>query len=188
MSLFDRAVAAALPLVPKGLVRRVARRYIAGETAEEAVAVALGLNGRGCRVTLDILGEHVVTLAQAERAAEEYRDLLGRIRSNRVDGNISLKLTQFGLRIDKPACRELTASVVRRAAETGNFVRIDMEDSSCTADTFAIYRSLRAEFPNVGAVMQAYLRRSAADLDALSELKPNLRLCKGVCVEPRRVA
>src|SRR5262245_51604707 len=146
MTLFDRAIAAALPTVPKAIVHRVAKRYIAGETTAEALAVAARLNEKGMLATMDILGEHVTTEDQAHNAAARYIGLLGEIHQRGVRSGASIKLTQFGLKIDKSVCRALAAKVVSRAHELGNFVRIDMEDSSCTTDTLEIYRSLRAEY------------------------------------------
>ncbi|HEX5000754.1 MAG TPA: proline dehydrogenase family protein, partial [Terriglobia bacterium] len=188
MSLLNRLIAAALPLLPRSLVHGVAKRYIAGETTSDAMATASRLNHQGFRATMDILGEDIRTLEEARRAAQAYIDLLERIDRDRIHSNISIKLTQLGLKIDPRACQDLAASVVARAATLGNFVRIDMEDSSCTSDTLEIHRTLRGSFSNVGVVIQAYLRRSIDDLLAMEDLKPNLRLCKGVYVEPRTIA
>src|SRR5262245_47212148 len=188
MSLFDRAIAFGLPLIPRSMVRRVARRYIAGETIEDAMRVAGYLNQRGFRATMDILGEDVHKRDQAHQAAQSYRKLLEEIHRRRIDSNISIKLTQLGLKVDQKECCSLVDAVVQRAHELNNFVRIDMEDSSCTSDTLAIYRSLRARHENVGVVVQAYLRRTAGDVEALEDIRPNYRLCKGVYVEPRDIA
>lgn len=188
MTVLDRAIALTLPLVPKSIVRRVANRYIAGETIEEALNVASNLNQRGIRTTLDVLGEDIYSLDQAKKAAQEYMTLLDEIDRRRIDANVSIKLTQFGLKVDKKECLSLVDSLVRRARKLNNFVRIDMEDSSCTSDTLEIYRVLRGRHANVGVVIQAYLRRTVEDIQALQELQPNFRLCKGVYVEPRKVA
>jgi len=188
MTLVDRAIASALPAVPKSIVRRVANRYIAGETTAEALRVVAGLNERGFRATLDILGEHIHRMEQANRAIEGYLNLLEEIARSKVDSNISIKLTQLGLKLDSSACLELTRRLLRRARELSNFVRIDMEDSSCTSETLQIYRELRGEFTNVGVVVQAYLRRTLDDVAALDDLRPNYRLCKGVYLEPREVS
>lgn len=188
MTLLDRAIAIALPAIPKTVVRRVANRYIAGETVDEALGVAAGLNQQGIRTTLDILGEDVHNAGQAERAVHGYMGLLEEINRRKLDANVSIKLTQLGLKVDTRMSLELTARLVRRAAELNNFVRIDMEDSSCTTETLAIYRTLRKEHKNVGVVIQAYLRRTADDIDALEDLRPNYRLCKGVYIEPREIS
>jgi len=188
MTLLDRAIARTLPVVPKAIVRRVANRYIAGETVQEALAVVTGLNARGFRATLDILGEHIRRLDQAHRATEDYLNVLEEIARRKADSTISIKLTQLGLKLDTAACFEMTSRIVQRAGELNNFVRIDMEDSSCTTDTLRIYRELRRDFSNVGVVVQAYLRRTVDDVCALDDLRPNYRLCKGVYVEPLEIS
>ena len=188
MTLLDRVIARTLPAVPKGIVRRVANRYIAGETTDEALRTVAGLNSRGFRATLDILGEHIHQIEQAQRATDGYLNLLEEIAHRKVDSTISIKLTQLGLQLDTQACLEMTSRIVRRANELNNFVRIDMEDSSCTTDTLRIYRDLRREFSNVGVVIQAYLRRTLNDVCGLEDLRPNYRLCKGVYMEPREVS
>jgi proline dehydrogenase len=169
-------------------VRRVANRYIAGETVDEALRVVAGLNERGIRATLDILGEHIHNLDQARQAVSGYTTLLDSINKRKLDSTISIKLTQLGLKVDREACFELAAQVVRHAQDVKNFVRIDMEDSSCTTETLEIYRRLRRGYSNVGIVVQAYLRRTVDDVDALQDLRPNYRLCKGVYVEPPEIS
>lgn len=184
----DRIIASFLPWIPKAVVGRVARRYIAGETMADAVRVARNLNKRGFRATMDILGEDVHRLEQAHDAAENYRTLLDELHTQTIDSNVSVKLTQLGLKVDKRECLALADSVVVRAREHGNFVRIDMEDSSCTSDTLEIYAQLRRRHENVGVVIQAYLHRTQDDVARLLPLKPNFRLCKGVYVEPPSIA
>src|SRR2546425_7092519 len=188
MRVLDRVIAHTLPFVPKPLVRKVANRYIAGETLDEALRVTAALNRNGVRATLDILGEDVHNLGQAQRGVHENLQLLEEIHRRKLDANLSIKLTQLGLKADPNACLEFTARVVRRAEELGNFVRIDMEDSSCTTDTLQIYRTLRKTHQNVGVVIQAYLRRTLNDVSSLEDLRPNYRLCKGVYVEPPEIA
>jgi len=188
MTLVDRVIARTLPLVPKSVVRTVANRYIAGETTEDALRTVATLNAKGIRATLDILGEHVRNMDQARRAADEYTQLLDEISRNQVDSTISIKLTQLGLKLDTQACFDMTDRLVGRAAQLNNFVRIDMEDSSCTTDTLRIYRELRKGHSNVGVVIQAYLRRTVDDVCAMEDLRPNFRLCKGVYVEPREIS
>ncbi|PYS55148.1 MAG: proline dehydrogenase [Acidobacteria bacterium] len=188
MGHLDRIIAATLPFVPKPIVRRVAGRYIAGETVDEALTVAAELNRRGIRATLDILGEDTHNIDQAGRAVNDYQQLLEEIHRRKLDANVSIKLTQLGLKVDARTCLEWTSALVRRAKELNNFVRIDMEDSSCTTGTLEIYRSLRREHSNVGVVIQAYLRRTVDDVVDLEDLRPNYRLCKGVYTEPREIA
>jgi proline dehydrogenase len=188
MRLVDRVIARTLPAVPKSIVRQVANRYIAGETTDAALRVAAGLNAKGIRATLDVLGEHTRTLDQSRRAVEEYLLLLEEIAKRKVDSTISIKLTQLGMKLDSGSCLDMTDRLVRRAKELNNFVRIDMEDATCTSETLRIYRELRREHSNVGVVIQAYLRRTVEDVGALEDLKPNYRLCKGVYIEPRAIA
>jgi len=188
LTLLDRVIARTLPAIPKSIVRRVANRYIAGETVGEALRVVAGLNERGIRATLDILGEDIHNLDQAQRAIDGYIHLVEQISRQKVEATISIKLTQLGLKVDPQACMEMADRLVRRARELNNFVRIDMEDSSCTTDTLRIYRELRKDHSNVGVVIQAYLRRTADDVSALEDLRPNYRLCKGVYLEPREIS
>jgi proline dehydrogenase len=188
MNLLDRAIAASLPLIPKPLVWKVASRYVAGETRADALRVTAKLNEQGVRTTIDLLGEDIQRLDQTETAAREYRALLEDIHECGLDASLSIKLTQLGLRLDKDFCYELTDGLVTRAAELRKFVRIDMEDSSCTSDTLEIYERLRKQHENVGVAIQAYLRRTADDVTRLEPLVPNFRLCKGVYVEPRKIA
>jgi proline dehydrogenase len=188
MTLWDRVIARTLPAVPKPIVRRVANRYIAGETTDEALGLVSRLNARGFRATLDILGEHIHRMEQAQRAAEGYLNLLAEIAKRNVESTVSIKLTQLGLKLDATRCFDFIRNVVQSAKELNNFVRIDMEDSSCTTDTLRIYRELRRDFSNVGVVVQAYLRRTMDDVCALQDLRPNYRLCKGVYVEPREIS
>lgn len=191
MNLLDRLVVATLPYVPKPIVRKFSQRYIAGETVDDAVRVVRELNRKGFMATLDVLGEHVTDRDLARRAVDDYLHLLDTIEEVKLDANISIKLTQFGLKIDKQFCLENAERVATAAHEHGNFMRIDMEDSTCTSDTLEIYVTLRRRLPNVGTVLQSYMRRSLDDIRSLSEQLPeplNIRVCKGIYVEPRRIA
>jgi proline dehydrogenase len=192
MRFIDRVIAGFLPYTPKAIVGRVAQRYIAGETLEDAIRVARGLNIKGFRATMDILGEDIHRIDQARTAAKNYRHLLDELARQKVDSTVSVKLTQLGLKVDKDECLHLADSVVAQAFVHGNFVRIDMEDSSCTSDTLDLYVELRRRHENVGVVLQAYLRRTASDVERLiaelHPLEPNIRLCKGVYVEPESIA
>ena len=137
---------------------------------------------------MDLLGEHVERLDQAHHAIEIYRELLDTIQLRKIDSTISLKLTQFGLKVNPEECFSLVDAVVRRAAALNNFVRIDMEDSSCTSATLDIFHRLHQTHSNVGVAIQAYLRRTADDVLMLAEKRANIRLCKGVYVEPVAIA
>jgi proline dehydrogenase len=188
MSLLDRLVVAGLPFVPRVLVQRFSRPYIAGPDIKDAIRVARELNQEGACATVDVLGEYVTTEEEAWAASRIYRDVLGGIAEGGLDANISIKLTQLGLKIGRDLCRKVVASLLDAARERGNFVRIDMEDSSCTTDTIELYLSLREEYDNVGLVVQACLRRSLADVAHLAPLGANFRLCKGIYIEPRRIS
>ena len=189
MSVFDRAVVGLLPLVPKPLVRRFSRPYIAGTHLDDAIETIRGLNSAGMMGSLDVLGEHIATLADAGGPREAYRSVLDEIARTQVHSNISIKLTQLGLHLDEAACYRGIRDIVAHAQSKGNFVRIDMEDSSLTSVTLSIYRRLRAEgFENVGCVIQAMLRRSLDDVRSLLPLRPNIRVCKGIYVEPWEIA
>ena len=188
MSLFSRLVVSTLPLVPKVLVGRVARRYVAGETREQALATVRSLNEIGAMATLDILGEEVRERAKALAAVEEYEALFDAIEGSGVDANVSIKLTLLGLKIDEGFCRDNVERIARTASGHGNFVRIDMEDRTTTDATLRIYHALQPRYGNLGVVLQSYMRRTLDDIAALPAAGANVRLCKGIYIEPRRDA
>jgi proline dehydrogenase len=185
VALLDRAIVRLLPAVPKPVVRRLSSRYIAGPSIDDAIRVVERLNAKGKLATVDVLGEEITSADEARAIAGQYRDVLARIDDGALDANVSVKLTGFGLELDHDLCRENLDSVVRDAAARGNFVRIDMEDSSTTDRTLDLYRGLRAAgHANTGVVLQSYLRRTFEDLGGLE----NVRLCKGIYVEPPELA
>ena len=190
MSWIDRAVSVTLPAVPRPVVRYFSRRYIAGETLDDALAIVRDLARRGAMATLDILGEFIEEMEQARANTEQYLELVNRIRGEALpDAHVSVKLTALGLTLDAGACLQHMRRLVGAAAAAGNFVRIDMEDSPHTTATLAMYRRLREEYPHsVGAVLQSRLRRTLADVDALTERPANFRLCKGIYLEPHAIA
>ena len=189
MSLFDRAIARTLPAVPKPVVQRLSRRYIAGASCKEALDVVRKLNAGGKSATIDVLGEDIGNEAQAQAIAEEYRDVLDQIQRAGLDATISVKLTGLGLELGLDVCRRNLEAVVRHAADRGTAVTIDMEDSSTTDDTLRLYRDLReAGIDNVGIVLQARLRRTVADARAVADLRPKVRVCKGIYLEPPAIA
>jgi len=185
MQLFNKAVVAAMPLVPRPVVRYFANRYIAGERLEDAVAVVRSLNERGICATMDVLGEEISTREEALEAVAAYKQVLAAIAAGKLDANVSLKPTQFGLKLDKTFCRDNIVAVIEEAARYKNFVRIDMEDRTCTSATVDMYLDLKKKYRNCGTVIQSYLRRSLADATRLAAARANLRLCKGIYVEPR---
>lgn len=164
-------------------------RYIAGPELKDARATVRRLNAERKLATIDVLGEEVRTREEAAAIVRAYQDVFADITECGLDSNVSVKLTGLGLKLDYEVCRANLAAVVEDAAARGNFVRIDMEDSSTTDNTLRIYRDLRATgHDNVGIVFQACLRRTVADIQDLAELRPNVRLCKGIYVEPHEIA
>ncbi len=147
--------------------RKMARRFVSGETLDEALDAVRELNRAGMIATLDHLGENVASQAEAVAAADEYLVLLDAIDESGVKSNVSVKLTQMGLDLGDDFCYDNVRRIVHRAHELGNFVRIDMEGSDYTARTLAIYRRLRGEFDNTGVVVQAYLHRTQSDVEGL---------------------
>jgi len=189
VSLLDRTIVRLLPGVPKPVVRKISQRYIAGSQLADACRVVKRLNETRKLATIDVLGEEITTTQEAAAIVRAYQDVFATIERERLDSNVSVKLTALGLKLDCDVCRENLTAVVRHAAESGNFVRIDMEDSSCTDDTLRIYREVRAAgYDNVGVVLQGSLRRTLDDIRALADLRPNVRLCKGIYVEPEAIA
>ena len=184
MSLVDSAIVRLLPAVPRPIVRRISERYIAGEELLDALRVVRSLNDQGKLATIDVLGEEVPSADEAAAIAAAYRDTLEALKREELDSNVSIKPTALGLKLGYDLCRRNFESVVRHAAERGNFVRIDMEDSSTTDDALRLYRELRAGgHENVGVVLQARLKRTVEDVRALAELRPNVRICKGIYLE-----
>ena len=185
MSLFSRMVVLGLPLVPKFLVGRVAQRYVAGETRDEAFEEIGRLNERGAMATLDLLGEEVTDRGKAEAAVEEYLRLFDEIERRGVDSNVSIKLSLVGLAIDEGFCRDNVDRIAAAAARHGNFLRLDMEDRTTTDATLRIYHELFPRHGNLGVVFQSYMRRTLNDIAGLPTVGANVRLCKGIYIEPR---
>lgn len=168
--------------------RRLSTRFVAGETLEQALIVARGMNADGITVTLDHLGESVTSLAEAAAARDVYLRTLDAIHHEEIQGNVSLKLTQFGLDLSETECRANVEQLAARAAALQNFVRVDMESSAYTDRTLALVRDLHAKHGSIGTVIQAYLYRSKADIAELNARKIRVRLCKGAYLEPASVA
>jgi proline dehydrogenase len=190
MSFIDKAVSLALPAVPKPIVGFFSKRYIAGSSRDDAFRVVRELTREGAMATLDILGEFITSLEEADANTRAYVDLVRQVAAEKLaETNVSVKLTALGLLLDAARCLENMRALLRAASETNGFVRIDMEDAQCTDRTLEIYRSLRAEFPGrVGVVLQARLRRTLDDIDAVTGEPANFRLCKGIYLEPRAIA
>jgi len=189
MSIFNALVSKTIMHVPGPIVGYFAKGYIAGEKLADAVRVTKELNRQGAMTTIDILGEFITNLDEAAGFRNGCLEVLETIAREGLDANLSLKPTQMGLLLDREQALANIRQIVARAAELGNFVRIDMEDIACTDATIEFYRRLREEFPgHVGVVLQAYLRRTPKDIDALADAPLNFRLCKGIYNEPRRAA
>jgi proline dehydrogenase len=187
-SLLDRLVVGTLPLVPKAFVGRFARRYVAGETLDDAVRVVRALEAEGAMATIDVLGESVTRREQTEATRDEYLRVLDTVVANRLPANVSVKPTALGLSVDPQLVRDNCRAICLRATASGIFVRIDMEDSPFTEATLRLALELKEEFANVGVVVQAYMRRTLADMDRLVAARMNVRICKGIYVEPREIA
>jgi proline dehydrogenase len=168
--------------------RRLSKRWVPGETLEEALSAVKELNAAGITASLDHLGENVASEAEARAAAQVYLQMLDEIHQRGLESHVSVKLTQMGLDISSDLCRENLTAIVQRAAEHGNFVRVDMESSEYTDRTLAMVRDLHQRFGNIGTVIQACLHRSDNDITALMEEQIRIRLCKGAYQEPPSVA
>lgn len=192
--MFNQLLATALPYMPQKLIWIFSKRYIAGETIEDGIKASRQLNQQGIEVTVDLLGEFIKTIEQAEENKKEYIEIIERFTSEGIVGNFSLKPTMFGLLIDKDVCFSNIEEVVKKAVEKKSFVRIDMEDSQCVDIELDLYRNLQQKYPaNVGLVLQAYMRRTKNDLLNMSNIHVNgdplnFRLCKGIYVEPKQIA
>jgi proline dehydrogenase len=173
-----------------GIARRVALRFVAGETLEEAIAAAKIINENGMYATMDQLGEHTETSEQAKSTAEDILTILDAIDKSGVKSGLSVKLTQIGLTLDEALCEENLAKIISHAGKYNIFVRIDMEDSECLDATMRLYWKMINEyhFENVGMVIQSYLYRSDKDVDDLLEADTRIRMVKGAYKEPAEIA
>jgi proline dehydrogenase len=192
--MINKIIAGMLPFMPKKLVWIFSKKYIAGETLDDAVRASKELNAQGFKVTIDLLGEFITNLGQAEENKQAYLKIIDRIHSEKIDGNFSVKPTFFGLLLDKEVCYKNIRQIVAKAAGYNNFIRVDMEDSPCTDREIELFRKLKKEFPgNVGLVVQAYMKRTLDDLKNLMDIHSqdvplNYRLCKGIYVEAETIA
>jgi proline dehydrogenase len=188
MSLVNDIIVRTLPIVPKPIVRVFSSRYVAGDSLADALATVRQLNAEGCMATLDVLGEDVTHLEETEETVEEYCRALDALAAERLDSNVSVKLTALGLKLDPAACRRQFSRILDAAARHGTFVRIDMEDSPVTEETLQIFFESRERTPKVGVVLQAYLHRSRADAARVAKVSANIRICKGIYVESPSIA
>ncbi|WP_423128908.1 proline dehydrogenase family protein [Gaoshiqia sp. Z1-71] len=192
--MINKLIANMLPYLPKKLIWVFSKRYIAGETIDDGLRVAKDLNDKRIEVTVDLLGEFITNLQQAEENKNKYLEIIERFTEEKIIGHFSLKPSMFGLLIDPDVCYRHLREIIGKAAEKGSFVRIDMEDSQCVDLETNLFRQLKQEFPgHVGLVLQAYLRRTLNDLTDMSKLPQNshplnFRLCKGIYIEPQQIA
>ena len=189
MAILDRAIVRLLPAVPRPVVRKLSQRYIAGPELKDARETVRRLNAEGKSATIDVLGEEISTAEEAAAIVRAYQDVFADIQRCDLESGVSVKLTALGLKLGHEVCRANLQTVVEDAASRNNFVRIDMEDSSTTDETLRLYRELRESgHDNIGIVLQSMLRRTQSDIRALADLKPSVRLCKGIYVEPDEIA
>jgi proline dehydrogenase len=190
VNLFNKAIVAAIPLVPKPMVGYFSQRYIAGSKLQDAVDEVKRLNDEGMCATVDVLGEGIKKIEDSREPVEKYLEVLEAVEKEKLDANISVKPTQLGLMLDYQKCLSNYRELIESAKAKNNFVRIDMEDSPTTDATIKLYTDLKQKYENVGLVLQAYLRRTLNDIENLSQSvdKLNLRICKGIYVEPHEIA
>ncbi len=192
--MFNKLIAALLPYMPQSFVWVFSKRYVAGLAIDEAIKGCKELNSNGIHVTLDVLGEFIKTLDEADTNKREYLEIIEKAQLNNIQGNYSLKPTMFGLLLNRDVCYDHIKEIVQKAASCNNFIRIDMEDSPCTDLEIELFRKLKKEFPqNVGLVLQAYLKRTRSDIESMldlniTEIPLNYRLCKGIYTEPAAIA
>ncbi len=192
--MINKFIASVLPYLPKKFVWIFSRRYISGKKIDDAVAASHKLAKEGIRVTIDHLGEYISELSQADEVRKVYLDMIDRFEQEGIQATYSLKPSSFGLQIDFETGCNYVREIVEKARSYNSFVRIDMEDSSCVDDELKLYQKIHDLYPeNVGIVIQAYLKRTPKDLEYLAALhsaeKPvNVRLCKGIYVEPENIA
>jgi proline dehydrogenase len=185
---FNNLIVRVVQLLPKPVVGFFSKKYIAGETLQDAVDFVKKLNSKGIYATMDVLGESVANKSESIKCKNEALEVLEAIEKNKLMANLSIKPTQMGLAIDEQFAYEQILELVKKAAEYKNFVRIDMEDSPFTDKTINLYKRIYADYKNVGVVIQAYMKRSIDDVITLNKIGTNYRLCKGIYVEPAAIA
>ncbi len=189
MNPVNQLILSAIQLLPRFVVKRFAMRYIAGERLDDAVRVVSAINSKRMMATMDVLGENVSTRDESLAAVRECEEVLHSIHRNQLHANLSIKLTQFGLKMDEEFCYSNVRRLLEIASGYNNFIRIDMEDSSTISGTLNLYERLRSDgFENTGIVIQANMRRSLEDIQRLIPMNANIRLCKGAYVEPVSIA
>jgi proline dehydrogenase len=188
MNIFNKAVVSVLPIFPKKVIRIFANKYIAGDNIDDGIKKVKELNSKNIMTTMDVLGEAIKNKDEAIQSKNESLEVLDEIVKHNLNSNLSVKLTMIGLNLDYDFCLGLTTEIVEYAKSKNLFVRIDMEDSSVTEPTIKIFETLRNKYENVGIVLQAYMRRSEQDVLRLTQIGANFRICKGIYIEPEKVA
>ena len=188
MKIFDSIITKSIPHLPKWFAKPFSKPYVAGETVEEALSEIRHLNSNGFSATIDILGEHIEETDLARDVTHQYCNLYEQIENHGLDSTISVKPTHVGLSISKTEAVSNMLSILEKAKEFGNFLRIDMEDSNVTDQTFEIYMECKKVYDEVGVVIQAYLHRSESDIEALADDHFNSRICKGIYKESKTIA
>ena len=188
MNAFNLLIVRIVQMLPKSVVGFFSKKYIAGETLQEAVDLVKKLNSKGIYATMDVLGESVANKEESIQAKNQALEVLDAINQNKLLANLSIKPTQMGLAIDEQFAYEQVLELVKKAAEYNNFVRIDMEDSPYIDKTFNLYKKIYEQHKNVGIVIQSYMKRSYDDVVVLNKIGTNYRLCKGIYVEPASIA
>src|SRR5215208_429434 len=188
MGIVDKAIANSVPVIPRPVVKRISSRYIAGDTLEDAISTVRDLNEQGCVATIDLLGESTESKAAAAATLKDYKKVVDGIDEHGLKSGISVKLTGLGLTLSEELCRANLEEIVEYAGARDRFVRVDMEDSPYTEATLNIVNDMHERHGNIGAVLQAYMRRSIDDVQHVIEAGFSLRLCKGIYDEPRSIA
>ena len=188
MSWINTSIVSLIRFMPRWSIHPFAKTYVAGESIDETILAVKEINARGFTCTLDILGEHVQSAVEAENITREYCDLYDVITAENMNCNISIKLTHIGLALDKNIAAENLIRILKQAKLHSNFCRIDMENSTYTQQTIDLYKDYVSIYPNIGIVLQAYLKRSLEDARDLNTLGFNTRICKGIYDEPETIA
>jgi len=188
LNLLNKIIVAVVQMMPRSLVWVFSKKYIAGQTLNDAVELVKNLNKKGIYATIDVLGEAIKNKDEANESKIDCLNVLDAIEENKLMANLSLKPTQLGLNLDEDFAYQQAKEICNRAKDLNNFVRLDMEDSPYTDSTITLYKKLHSSFDNVGIVVQAYLKRTFNDVEALNKLGTNYRLCKGIYVEHSSIA
>jgi len=186
--MINNILASSVSVMPKWFIKLFSKSYIAGHRPKEVIDIVKNLNSQGFSATIDILGEHINSQDKTNSVTKEYIQIYNDIAKNSVDSNISVKPTHIGLDISMDLALENFKILINKASESSNFLRIDMENSKNTDSTFKIYNDLFKIYPKVGVVLQAYLKRSIADIEKLAGPGFNARICKGIYKESKNIA